>query len=91
MGNKYSEDEGQVFTTRLKTLQNVAIDLTREIEAQNIKLKKLEPSFHSSLSKIIGTIQSIRRSDPKRLRTWLYFILSGLGLSLLFFVLFIAV
>ncbi|AFM97640.1 hypothetical protein KMI_10g15560 [Encephalitozoon hellem] len=86
----YEEDEGQIFTERLKTLRNVAIDLTKEIEAQNIKLRQLEPSFQSSLNKIFTTIQSIRRSDPKRFRSWLYFILGGMGLSFLFFILFIA-
>ncbi|CCI73902.1 ECU01_0295 [Encephalitozoon cuniculi GB-M1] len=90
MKSDYDEDEGQVFTARLKTLKNVAIDLTKEIEAQNIKLRQLEPSFQSSLNRILTTIQSIRRSDPKRFRSWLYFILGGAGLSFLFFVLFIA-
>lgn len=87
---KHQEDEGQVFTSRLKVLQNVAIDLTREIEAQNSRLKKLEPSFQASLGKIFSTIQSIKHSDPRRFRLWLYFILGGTGLSLLFFVLFVA-
>lgn len=90
MRSSHEEDEGQVFTARLKTLQNVAIDLTEEIKAQNLKLKKLEPSFHSSLSKVLSTIQNIKNSDPKRFRSWLYFILGGLGLSFLFFMLFVA-
>lgn len=90
MRSDHEEDEGQVFTARLKTLRNVAIDLTKEIEAQNAKLRQLEPSFQSSLNRIFATIQSIRASDPKRFRSWLYFVLGGLGLSFLFFVLFVA-
>jgi hypothetical protein len=84
------EDEGLNFTSKLKTLQHVAIDLSAELEAQNNRIMQLEPSFQSSLSRIMSSIAVMRKSDPRRFRAWMYFIFGGLGLSFLFFILFIA-
>jgi hypothetical protein len=84
------EDEGAVFTSRLKTLQHVAIDLSTELERQNDRLRQLEPSFQGSLSRILSAIAIMRKSDPRKFRAWIYFIFGGFCLAFLFFVLFVA-
>jgi hypothetical protein len=85
-----NEDEGQMLISRLGTLRNISIDMTKEIEKQNKKMAQLDQSFQLSLSRIFATIKSVKSSSPKRFRLWIYFIFGGLLLSLLFFVLFIA-
>ncbi|KAM0672271.1 hypothetical protein CWI42_010150 [Ordospora colligata] len=86
-----NEDEGQMLISRLGTLRNISIDMTKEIEKQNKKMSQLDQSFQLSLSRIFATIKSVKNSSPKRFRSWIYFIFGGLLLSLLFFVLFIAI
>lgn len=84
------EDESIKFMERVKTLQHVAIDLTNTLKDQNERLTKLEPSFQSSLNRILSTIHGIRISDPKRFRSWIYFTLTGIGFIFLIFIFFIA-
>lgn len=84
-----SEEEAKIFTTRLQTLKHIAIDLSQEINQQNSRLNNLEPGFNKTITDLFRNIKSMKESDPKRFRAWLYFLLGTLGLGFLFFVLFI--
>jgi hypothetical protein len=89
MTQEDSEEEAKIFTTRVKTLKHIAIDLSHAINAQNDKLNGLEPGFNQTITNLFKNIKNMKENDPKRFRAWVYFLGGTMCLGLLFFVLFI--
>lgn len=83
------EDEVEIFTKKIKALNHVAGDLTEIIRRQNSRIKGISPEFGSSFDKLQNMIQRLTKSDNKRFRAWLYYLLSTIAIVSLIFVLFI--
>lgn len=84
------DDEVQDFRARLKTLQNVAIEITSVLEDQNKKLEDNDTLLQRSITRVQGSLRKMSQMGTKRFNANVYLILAALVLVVLLYLLFIA-
>lgn len=89
MNEQDSDEEANIFRTRVQTLKHVALEISDVIEFQNKELQNLQPGFESTLSNIFRNVGIIRNIKPQYLKTWLWYIGGTLVISFVFFVFFV--
>lgn len=83
------EDEVHDIRARLRTLQNVAIEIKDVLDAQNTDLAKTDTLMHRSLRRVGASLRKIERIDRKRFGEGAYLALATLLFVVLVYVLFV--
>lgn len=74
---EHDEDSEEKFVSKIRTLRDVALDLTDAVKAQTRSLRGLEPKFSDTLYKLRIHIAHLRRADPQKFRLWLFYLLTS--------------
>ncbi|KAI5173802.1 hypothetical protein PAEPH01_2026 [Pancytospora epiphaga] len=82
------EDSEEKFVSKIRTLKDVALNLTDILKSQTSSLKDLEPKFSNTLYRLKGHIKHLYRVDSRKFRLWVFYFGTSLFFTLLLLVLF---
>lgn len=87
MGEQSDEEEDR-FAGKVRTLRDVAIDLTGVLKSQAKGLGSLEPGLDKTYSRIRASIMQLGHMDARQFRGWMFYFLASLFFMFVLFVLF---
>ncbi|KAI4290732.1 hypothetical protein PAPHI01_0006 [Pancytospora philotis] len=86
--NSSSEDEEEKFVGKIRSLKQIAVDLTSTVKAQTRSIRELEPGISRTLHNLRSHIERLQRTDPRSFRIWAFYLLTSLFFLCVLFILF---
>ena len=83
------DEDARDFRARLRTLQNVAIEISSVLEEQNKSLEEKDTLLRRTVKRIGASLDRMNQISSTRFSANLYLVLAALALGGLFYILFL--
>lgn len=83
------DDEIEVFTRKIRTLNDISKNLSETIKRQNSEIKGISPNFNKSLLMVQSIVGRLTNVETRRFQSLLLYALISGGMLLFIFVFFI--